>query len=113
MTKAILSLILLAVAADASAAELLCQVKVNAEIQSVARIEVSENASALYAETHGFRLRVNSRGASRYELEIYDSAVPSRSYSEGALRNGTDELKWALWTREILLETSCRIIVRT
>lgn len=95
---------------NALSADLLCRVKVNHETVSERKVVLDEGTSAFYAETRGFRMRANHRGASKFELEVIDLETPSRGYAEASLRAPEDAIKWTLWTRELLLETSCQLL---
>lgn len=110
MKKVIFFTLLLKIIPSISfAEELICQVKVNTQTVSEQKLTVPANASIPYAEVEGFRMKINNHGASKFELEIFDPSVPSRGYAEGSLKDAKDELKWTLWTRDILLETACRL----
>lgn len=107
--KSTLTAALVFLAVPAFAQELICQVSVNMDKTFQETLDVPENGSAFVGEVEGFRIRVNARGSSKFELEVFEGSGPSRSYAEGFLRTAEDEIKWTLWTREILLEASCRL----
>jgi hypothetical protein len=86
-----------------------CQVKVNTKIVSEKTLTIAANASAGYAQVEDFSLKINNLGASKFEIEVFDPNTPSRNYADGFLRSSGDEVSWALWSRDILLETSCHL----
>lgn len=100
---------LFAVLQNAYSEELFCTVSVNLETvaETEFNLEVSERTK--YVDAGDFVFYVKNMGDSKFELEVFDGSVPSRSYALGILRNATDDLKWSLWTRDILLETSCKL----
>lgn len=91
------------------AENLLCRVSVNLEVQSELVIQAPLNENILFAEIQSFRMRIKNLGASKFEIEVYDSVEPARSYAKGTLRTEEDEVRWTLWKRDILLETSCSL----
>lgn len=103
------SLILSLLAANAAAEDLVCRVKVNGAAASERKVRVSPNESVPYAELEGYRFKIKNLGPSRFEIEAYDSAAPSRGYAAGFLRAAGDAVSWTLWTRDILLETTCAL----
>jgi hypothetical protein len=90
--------------------ELSCQMQVNGSVVATSNVKVAPRSTVKVVEIEGFLAKVTSRGESRFELEIYDPATPSRSYAEGVLRASSDQLKWSLWRRDILLEFACRTV---
>lgn len=109
MTKFIFLLFGVGLASTAMAENLFCQVSVNMEVQSKLTIEVPLNEKIAYAIAQPFQMKIKNLGASQFELEIYDSEEPARHYAKGTLRTEGDEVKWTLWRRDILLETSCHL----
>jgi hypothetical protein len=112
MKKYALALISLVAAVNASTAfaeVVLCKVKVNTAEVSLKKVDVKVGDSEVFAENSGFRFRVKNYGMGKFELDVFDPATPSRNYAEGLLKSATDEVGWALWTRDILLEASCKL----
>lgn len=109
MAKTIIALTFLLSASMAKASDLVCNVKINAEEAAVTEFTVAPNTEVTYAVLEGYKFFVSNLGNSKFELEIYDSNGPTRSYATGHLRNLTDDLSWTLWSREILLETTCKL----
>ena len=92
------------------AEDLLCVVKVNLSVVGEVEISVApSSAHTHYMEVEGFRFYITNKGHSKFELEIYNPNDPSRGYAEGFLRTAEDQLTWTLWSRDILLESSCRL----
>lgn len=109
MIKIIFSVLLL-ISTQAFAEDLLCVVSRNTEQISQQKISVLKNTTALYFDLHPYQFKIKNNGEAQFEIEIYDRETPSRSYITGFLHSPSDEVKWLLWNREILLETSCRLI---
>lgn len=109
MKKVIIISMLLCNANIANAADLSCRISVNTEVVSETTIELEENSKLVFEEVEGFRFMVNNHGASKYELEIFDSNGSSRSYASGYLKTLEDEIGWSFWSRDILIESSCKL----
>ncbi len=109
MKKMIFALILISTASLVSAEEVTCRISLNTEIQSETSFEIEANSKVLVGEIDGFRISLNNHGSSKYELEIFDPSGPSRSYAAGILKNPQDEITWTLWSREVLLDSSCHL----
>jgi len=89
--------------------EILCRVMVNTETVARDRVLVPEGSRAVFAETNGYSFRVGRKASRIFEIEFYDPSAPMRGYASGTLKTADDEVQWALWTRDILLEASCRL----
>ncbi len=91
------------------AQDLTCQILVNTEIASESTVELEANSKIFFGEVEGYRFTINSLGNSKYELEIFDPGTPSRSYSSGLLKTIGDKISWTYWSREIMIESNCRL----
>lgn len=109
MMKYILLFMVACLTSTSMAENLLCQVSINMEVQSKLSLQVPLDENILYAKFQPFQMRIKNLGASKFEIEVYDSEEPSRSYAKGTLRAEDDEVRWTLWRRDILLETSCSL----
>lgn len=89
--------------------QLICQVKVNTVLTSEKSVSVAPHSTVQLAEVQGFRLKLNHLGNAQFEIEAFDGVATTRSYAKGFLRDLEDDLNWAFWSRDILLETSCRL----
>jgi hypothetical protein len=86
-----------------------CDVSLNGEIVAENNLFVNVAEQKNYVTLGTFYFYVKNMGNSQFELEIYNTDGPLRSYAEGNLRTLTDKLSWTLWTRDILLETKCKL----
>ncbi len=90
--------------------EVFCTVKVNLETVAETQFNIGATERLMYVQAEDFAFYLANKGQSKFELEVFDGSVPSRSYAQGVLRALTDELTWTLWSRDILLETSCKLV---
>jgi hypothetical protein len=93
----------------AYAENLACSVSANGDLLAQTTFSLAVNEQKNYISAGTFYFYVKNKGESKFELEIFNSDGPSRSYAEGNLRNSEDMLAWTLWTRDILLETNCKL----
>lgn len=98
-----------ALSLSAHAEILNCEVIGNHELLSSTKLEVKTSASYLYAQHGSYSFYVKTSPINQYEIEIYNSSGPIRSYVVGKLELLKDKLAWTLWTRDILLETNCKL----
>lgn len=107
------SLIILAtlLTSQLSKAEILnCIISVNKKVSFDKLIEIKSGATFQFDDINIYRIRIHNLGNSKFEIESYDSEAPSRTYSDAFLRSSQDELNWIIWSREVLLETNCRMV---
>lgn len=109
MTKLTVAIIFLLVSSLVGAEDLFCNVSVNTEVVAATEFAVAPKTKMTYVLVEGYTFSIANLGESKYELEIYDSAGATRSYATAYLRATTDQLGWTLWSRDILLETSCKL----
>lgn len=86
-----------------------CAVAQNTKVIYSQKINIPNKNSFMVPEIEGFRIKINNYGNSQFEFEVFDPSVPARTYSRGVLRSKGDILKWALWSRDILLEAACSL----
>lgn len=91
------------------AEELVCKTSLSTVVVSENTVAVEKGERVLFEEFDGYHLWVKNLGDHRYELEVFDESGPSRGYASAFLHDQRDELGWATWTRNILLETACRL----
>ena len=91
------------------AEELVCSITANGDLLAETQFSLEAKAETQYATGGSYSFYLHNLGSSKFEMEIYNNDGPSRSYSTGFLRNSADTLTWTLWTRDILLETSCKL----
>lgn len=89
--------------------ELHCSVSQGLIEVSIAEVTVAPGEKSSYETIEGYMFSVKNLGDSKFELDIFDSGTPSRSYSSGSLKSATDSLSWTYWSRETLIETTCRL----
>lgn len=111
MKKMFLSLILASGIGQASASDLVCQIKVNTGLFSEVNITLAPQTRKMFDEYEGYRFYLNNLGDKKFEVEVYNPADPSRGYAEGFLRTQEDKLGWILWSQEILLDVSCKLVL--
>lgn len=87
---------------------LICQMKVNTELLLEQTVEVRSEA-VVVGEVEGYKLKVKKTAKHTYELDVFDYTSASRSYASSTLRHKKDLLSWSLWTRDSLIEASCRL----
>jgi hypothetical protein len=109
MMKYVLFLSSVCLASTTFAENIYCQVSVNLEIQSKSTIQVSLDENISYAKIQSFQMKIKNLGFFKFEIEVYDSDEPARHYAKGTLRSSDDEIKWTLWRRDIIIETTCRL----
>ena len=93
----------------AYAEDLRCSLAVNGESAVVLEFSVEAGTKKMFIDSNDYRFFLINKGQSKFELEIYDAYSATRSYSAGYLRTNQDELSWTFWSREVLLETTCKL----
>lgn len=109
MKKLIVAMMLSLCSTAVFAEELFCTLSVNMETVGEVQFKAEPQAKTPYLIADGFSFYVSNKGNSKFELEIFNLEGPSRSYAEGFLRSKEDTLAWTLWTRDMLLETKCKL----
>lgn len=109
MKKLIAALFLTLISSSVFAEELFCNVTVNMETVAEVEFTSAPKTNTAYVVAEGFSFYITNKGNSKFELEVFNLDGPSRSYAEGYLRTQEDTLAWTLWTRDILLETRCKL----
>lgn len=107
--KGLIFIMLLCVSTSIFAEELNCTVSVNLEVVAEEVFTIDAKTKVAYLKADDFVFYVANKGNSKFELEIFNVDAPSRSYAEGYLKTVEDSLTWTLWTKDYLLETSCRL----
>lgn len=107
--KNLLIVMFLAMSFNTFAEDLICSVNLNTEPVAETPVTVDVNAKVVYAEMDGFRFFVTNKGNSKFEIEVFNAAEPSRSYASGKLLDATDELSWSVWSRDYLIDSTCKL----
>ncbi len=107
--KKILILALIFSSHLARAELLLCKVKLRTENYSEKKISTASGESTQFEDVEGYRLKLNNLGGSKFEIEVFDGNAETRSYARATLKNSANELSWSLWSRENLIESSCKL----
>lgn len=89
--------------------ELLCSVSQGLVEVSISDVKVAPGEKASYETLDGYMFSVKNLGDSKFELDVFDSSTPSRSYASGILKSPSDTLSWTYWSRETLIETNCHL----
>ncbi|UXR64787.1 hypothetical protein EZJ49_00765 [Bdellovibrio bacteriovorus] len=110
MKHLLLSLTVLLSGAAAQAQDLFCNLKVNNDVIADTKVTTIEGKNVVFGTYGSYQASVRNLGSSKFYIEIYETNV-SRTYADGVLRTEDDEIKWTLWSREILLEASCRLAI--
>jgi len=97
-------LFLFLISLNLSATEISCFVEKNLSpvLEFTEEVAVGERISI--GEIDQFKFYLKSLNYNQFEIEIYDRETPSRQYTEGSGEN----LKWTLWSREVLLNINCK-----
>ncbi len=107
--KNLLFLSLLSLSTSILSAEIICDIKTNGGHTFSTIIEIKEGQKVEFADIEGLKFKLKSKYNSHYEMEIFDIDGPSRTYVEGSLKIKSDKVQYSLWTRDILLESSCSL----
>lgn len=91
------------------AEDIKCSISVNAEPVVAVEFSVLPGTKEMFVDSTDYRFFLTNKGNSKFELEVFDAYAPSRSYSIGYMRTLEDELSWAFWSREVLIETTCKL----
>lgn len=110
MKHLLISLAVLLSGAAAQAQDLFCNLKVNNDVIADTKVTTILGKSVVFGEYGNYKVSVRDLGASKFFIEVYEINV-SRTYADGVLRTEDDEIKWTLWSREILMETACRLAI--
>lgn len=111
--KVIFLICLIAASASASnahAAKLKCTISSNLELLSEDILSIAEGSTHNFGNLPSYLFKLNSLSSEKFEIEVFDSNAPSRSYAAGLLHAPGDEIRWTLWSRDILLEAICRLL---
>lgn len=101
---------LISFASIAKAQDLFCQLKVNNDTIVDTKISTVEGKNVVIGNYQNYTISARKLGSQKFYIEVYETNV-SRTYADGVLRNEDDEIKWTLWTREILMEVSCKLAI--
>lgn len=107
--KKIVAVTFLLICHHGLAANIECQIAVNTIIDQKNTFEINAKESFTYGQYQEFKFKLNAHGHDQYEIEVFDSNTPARSYAEGNLNLPDQQVKWAYWSREVLIETVCKL----
>lgn len=110
MKHLLLTLTLLLSGAAAQAQDLFCKLTVNSEVIVDTKVSTVIGKNAAIGSFDNYQVSVRNQGASKFYIEVYEVNV-ARTYSDAVLRTEEDEMKWTLWSREVLMEASCRLAI--
>lgn len=110
MKNLILSFSIILAGTVAQAQDLFCNLKVNTDVIADTKVTTIPGKNVVFG-THGsYTVSVRNQEASKFYIEVYETNV-SRTYADGVLRTEEDEVKWTLWSRDILMEAACRLAI--
>lgn len=93
-----------------SIAEILsCRILSSTQVVSEKVFALEKQATQNFGESGPFLFKIKNQGDSKFTLEVFEADRPARHYAEAVLRQAEDQLSWALWTRESLMEANCRL----
>lgn len=104
--KLISTLILTSFMSNAYAYKFECMLKHNYETIFQTKFELEENSSKKFGAFEEYEFTLKDTG-DLFELELYNSLEPSRSYAIGDFKKSQD-LGLIIWNREKLIEVSCK-----
>jgi hypothetical protein len=87
-----------------------CSVEVNGSAIFSDTVKVHDGEKVQFFSKGQYKLFINQRGSSEFELEVLDLTVPSRSYAKSNLEKSNDIIEYSLWSRDILFELKCELI---
>ncbi|MBC7714558.1 MAG: hypothetical protein H7177_14525 [Rhizobacter sp.] len=110
MPKMFIALTFLISSSFAFAENVQCNYSVNGgEAVETGVFNVAANSKEIYVDAEDYRFFISNKGNAKFELEIFDAYAPSRSYATGYLRTAADDISWAFWSRDVLIETTCKL----
>lgn len=91
------------------AEDVVCTVTANHDVLAQTDFSLNVKEQHQYVSAGTFSFYLSNLGNSKFEIEVYNNDGPTRFYTTGLLRTSNDILTWTLWSRDILLETSCKL----
>lgn len=92
------------------AAKVNCVVEHNSQEIFQESFMVEDQGSIDFFKFDQYKFMMTSKSSNKFELEVLDYAIPSRSYAVSKLDRSEDILEYALWSRDILLEVKCKLL---
>lgn len=87
-----------------------CTTSYNGETSPVEKVSVTEGETTMFGNIEGFKFRLKQYKAFKHCLDIFDAENESRYYSCATAQKADDKLEWAIWTRNRLMEISCKVV---
>lgn len=104
------SLFMLLISVHAFGEELICETKINTESVAKTLVSVSPKERKMFGMNDGYRFYVSNLGGAKFEIEVYNPNDASRGYAEGFIKTAEDKLGWILWSQDVILDVSCRLL---
>lgn len=102
-----LLIVLLSIAPFSFAVNLDCTGIHNSKTMFTQRITINARTEVALPKLSYIQSKVKSMGNNQFEIEVFNPANPSRSYSTAVLKSAGDFLKWANWDRDAIFEIAC------
>lgn len=84
-----------------------CDLKINTTVEQSYAQEISIGQKVKFFDANELRVFVSRKSDSKFEVELFNAQIPSRTYSVGNLVSKKDSLELAIWDRQMLFEISC------
>ncbi|OUR97277.1 hypothetical protein A9Q84_13200 [Halobacteriovorax marinus] len=94
------------------ATDLICKINLNTTNVFTTKVSVEAGEKVTIAAGEQYSFFLKNLVGDDYELEVLNVQAPSRSYALASLSTSSDKLQYSLWSRDILLEASCRIVTK-
>jgi hypothetical protein len=92
------------------ASDLICQTKINLELTSKQQVSLQLAESIRFAADSDYSFIIKRKTMSRYCLEIFNPGQEVRYYSCGDLTQSGENLEWAIWSRQEMVEANCSLL---
>ncbi|MDB2425930.1 hypothetical protein N9W41_00155 [bacterium] len=109
MSKLIMIISILAFSTNAFPAQIFCKIKVNTELVFKTQFDET-NKKTILGKYGDYQISLVNKGHLNYEIEAYNNEIPSRTYALGNLNTVSNKISLDLWTRDVLLQSSCEKI---
>lgn len=109
--KKIFLLALFTISFNTFAEDLACSVNLNTVNVTDVEVTVGAQEKVLFADLeNGFRFYINNKGNSKFEIEVVNNDEQTRSYADGKLQNLDEEVSWSIWSRDYMIDSTCKLI---
>ena len=95
-----------ALSTSAFSSQIFCKIKLNSELVYKTQFEETQK-KVILGKYNDYQISITKKGPSTFEIEAYNREIPSRTYALGTLDSSADQVSLDLWTRKVLLQSSC------